>query len=472
MATGINIDPNISLGVKPPAAMSLSEMLNLARGAQQYQTERQLQPEQIRQAQMATQTQSAIQPETIRQAQIATGTAGSQEKTAAIGTQSAQFAFDKSKSDALMNIIGGYRNDPRVASGDPDKAVDAINEIKNQARALGIPASVLERISAQAMGIALNQPKALPQYFDNVIQSQLGAQGQQALQSGTVVTVGEQPGLYRPATRTIEPITFGAPAPAPQAGANVPPPVGVTGADMTAKIGDQSGRPPLQYPVPQAGQPRPVLPQEVFDRDAGSKFRNGLVQQQSNLVTARRNLQEVVKTADKLLKESILPETGAIGAAKRGFANFIGDPTYKQLSKDLANVNISLIQAMGGSLSTDAGKELTRMATGDETFPPEVLLSIARRADADMTNLDLMASGLQKHSQLYGDANTKRYQQMWSTNADSRIFELMNIARDVKDEKTRMAMSNKLLSGLNDAQRQQLTKQYQNILKLSKTGEL
>lgn len=472
MATGINIDPNISLGVKPPAAMSLSEMLNLARGAQQYQTERQLQPEQIRQAQMATQTQSAIQPETIRQAQIATGTAGSQAATAAIGTQSAQFAFDKSKSDALMNIIGGYRNDPRVASGDPDKAVDAINEIKNQARALGIPASVLERISAQAMGIALNQPKALPQYFDNVIQSQLGAQGQQNLQSGTVVTVGEQPGLYRPATRTIEPITFGGPAPSPQAGANVPPPVGVTSADMTAKIGDQSGRLPLQYPVPQAGQPRPVLPQEVFDREAGSKFRNGLVQQQSNLVTARRNLQEVVRTADNLLKESMLPETGPIGAAKRGFANLIGDPTYKQLSKDLANVQISTIQAMGGSLSTDSGKELTRMATGDETFPPEVLLSIARRADADMTNLDMMASGLQKHSQLYGDANTKRYQQMWASNADSRIFELMNIARDIKDEKTRMAMSNKLLGGLNEQQRQQLTKQYQNILKLSKTGEL
>jgi hypothetical protein len=470
MATGINIDPNISLGVKPPAAMSLSDMLNLARGAQQYQFESQLQPETLRQAQMTTQTQSAVQPEIIRQTQIATGTAGSLGETAAIGTKSAQFAFDKSKSDALMNIIGGYRNDPRVASGDADKAVDAIDEIKKQARALGIPPSVLERISAQAMQIALERPKALPQYFDNVIQSQLGAQGQQNLQSGTVVTVGEQPGLYRPATRTIEPITFGAPA--PQVGANVPPPVGVTGADMTAKIGDQSGRLPLQYPVPQAGQPRPVLPQEVFDRDAGSKFRNGLVQQQSQLVTARRNLQEVVKTADKLLKESILPETGAIGAAKRGFATFIGDPTYKQLSKDLANVQISTIQAMGGSLGTDAGKELTRMATGDETFPPEVLLSIARRADADMTNLDLMASGLQKHSQLYGDANTKRYQQMWSTNADSRIFELMNIARDVKDEKTRMAMSNKLLSGLNDAQRQQLTKQYQNILKLSKTGEL
>ena len=471
MATGINIDPNISLGVKPPAAMSLSEMLNLARGAQQYQFESQLQPEQLRQAQMATQTQSAIQPETIRQAQIATGTAGSQEKTAAIGTQSAQFAFDKSKSDALMNIIGGYRNDPRVASGDPDKAVDAINEIKNQARALGIPASVLERISAQAMGIALNQPKALPQYFDNVIQSQLGAQGQQNLQSGTVVTVGEQPGLYRPATRTIEPITFGAPAPSPQAGANVPP-VGVTGADMTAKIGDQSGRLSLPYPVPQAGSPRPILPQEVFDREAGSKFRDKVVNRQIELSDARRNIQEVVSTARKLDEKLFASPGSFVGAMERQLRTQFGDTSYQQLAKDLANVQISNMQAMGQSLSTDAGKSLMREASGDITYSPEILMSIARRADASNTELDLMANGLQKHSQLYGDANTKRYQQMWSSNADSRIFELMNIARDIKDEKTRMALSNKLLGGLNDEQRQQLTKKYQSILKLSKTGEL
>lgn len=455
MATGINIDPSISLGVKPPAAMSLSEMLNIARGAQQYQTER------------------AIQPEQIQQAQIATRTAGSQEQTAGVQAQTSQFQFDKAKRDALMNIIGGYRNDPRISSGDPDQAIDAVNEIKRGARSIGIPASNLERISAEAVQIALENPKALPQYFDNVIQSQLGAQGQQALQTPVIVTVGEQPGVFRPSTQTVTPITYGAPAPQAGQPPAAQPPVGVTSQDMTAPIaGKQSERPALLYPVPQAGVPRPVLPQEQFDQDAGSKFRNGLVQQQSQLVTARRNLQEVTRTADKLLKESLLPETGAIGAAKRSIANFIGDPTYKQLSKDLANVQISNIQAMGGSLDTVSGQNLMRMASGDETFPPEVLLSIARRADADMTNLDLMANGLQKHSQLYGDANTKRYQQMWAANADSRIFELMNIARDVKDQKTRMEMSNKILGNLNDDQRQQLLKKYENIVKLSKTGDL
>jgi hypothetical protein len=79
---------------------------------------------------------------------------------------------------------------------------------------------------------------------------------------------------------------------------------------------------------------------------------------------------------------------------------------------------------------------------------------------------------LQKHSQRYGDANTKRFQQMWSANADSRIFEMMNIARDVKDPRTRQEMTNKLLGNMDQNQREQLVQQYQNLIKLSKTGDL
>jgi hypothetical protein len=475
MATGINIDPSISLGAKPPAAMSLSDMLNIARGAQLYQTERQLQPEQIRQAQLLTQTQTALQPEAIQQAQIATRTAGSKEQTAATESKTAQFTFDKAKVDGLNNIIGGYRNDPRVASGDPDQTVDVVNEIKTQARALGIPPSVLEKISAQAMDIALNQPKALTQYFNNVMQSQLSAEGKQALQTGPVVEFGGQPGMVIPATKTIQPMTIGAAPPANvQPQTNVPPPaggqppVGVTAGDMTAPIADRA---PLLYPVRREGQPFTPTAEEMADRTAGSTFRNNLVTRQSELTTARRNLQEVVKTAEQLAK-STLTETGVVGAIKRNIATQLGDPTYKQLSKDLANVQISNIQAMGGSMDTVSGQALTKMASGDETFPPEVLLSIARRADADITNLDMMATGLQKHSQRYGDANTKRYQQMWAANADSRIFEMMNIARDVKDPNKRQEMANKLLENLNQTQLEQFEQKYKNLLKLTKTGDL
>jgi hypothetical protein len=459
----INIKPDISLSAKPPTTMTLPEIVGLARGAQAYQRERE------------------IFPELVEQSQIATRTARTAEKSAA-------FTFDKGQSDALMGIVGGYRNDPRISSGDANKAVEAMLEIKTKARNLGIPAAVVEKIASSATQIALNDPKNLPQYFDNVIQSQIGPSGQQALQAPQIVTAGGQQGIFRggPATVTTLPLP-GAAAPAAPAA-----PAGVTPADMTAPIQPRPaaapvatpsaaptqmtqpdvGKLPLAYPVRQAGTPFASLPQEETDRTAGSQYRNGLVQRQSELVSARRNLQEVVKTAQKLQAESLLPETGPVGAVKRKFADIVGDPTYKQLSKDLANVQISNIKAVGGSLDTVGGQQLIRMASGDETFPPEVLLSIARRADADITNLDMMATGMQRHTQKFGDANAKRFQQMWSSNADSRIFEIMNIARDVKDEKKREELTNKLLGGMDDNQRKDLFRQYNNLIKLTNTGDL
>jgi hypothetical protein len=459
----INIKPDISLSAKPPTTMSLPEIVNLARGAQLFQREREVLPELVEQSQIAT-------------------------RTARTGEQSAAFTFNKSQSDALMGVVGGYRNDPRILSGDPNKAVDAMFEIKTKARNLGIPPAVVEKIASTATQIALNDPKALPQYFDNIIQSQLGPSGQQALQTPQIVTSGGQQGIFRsgPATVTTLPLP-GAAAPAP---APAPSPAGVTPADMTAPIQPgpaaapapgaaptqmtqpDVGKLPLAYPVRQAGTPFASLPQEETDRTAGSQYRNGLVQRQSELTTARRNLQEVVKTAQKLQEESVLPETGPVGAVKRKFADIVGDPTYKQLSKDLANVQISNIKAVGGSLDTVGGQQLIRMASGDETFPPDVLLSIARRADADITNLDMMATGMQRHTQKFGDANAKRFQQMWSSNADSRIFEIMNIARDVKDVKKREELTNKLLGGMDDNQRQNLFRQYNNLIKLTNTGDL
>jgi hypothetical protein len=466
MANGINIDPSISLGIKPPAAMTLPQMLDMARSAQAFQQAQQVFPEQA------------------EQARIATRTAQTQE-------QQAMLSLSKDQNNTLMGIVGGYRNDPRIASGNPDAALAALDEIKAKAVAAGLPRHRVEQISATATNIAINNPKSLPQYFDNVIQSQAGAGSQLGLQTPEIVESGGQPGVFRRGPGTVEPLPMpGAPAPTPTPMA-APAPRGVTAEDMTAPMGARapqtapavaptSGemvqptteRLPLIHPVRKAGVPFAQLAEEETDRKAGSDLRTNLVQRQSELVTARRNLQEVVRTAQKLEEESVLPETGPIGAIKRGFANWVGDPTYKQLSKDIANVQIANIKAMGGSMDTVSGQALSRMASGDETFPPEVLLSIARRADADITNLDMMATGLQRHSQKFGDNNSKRFQQMWSANADSRIFELMNISRDIKDPQKRKEYADKLLGNLDESQRQDLFRKYNNVVKLSKTGDL
>jgi len=447
----VNIKPDISLSAKPPTMMTLPEMVNMARNAQAYQREREIFPELVQQAK--TQTQQT------------------------------QFTLDKDQTAGIMSLVGGYRNDPRINSGDANQAAEAMHEIRSNAVAIGIPEKRVDDLMRMGNAIALRNPKNLGQYFDNVIQSQIGPSGQQALQTPQIVSSGGQSGIFRggPATVTTLPLPGAASSPAP---------TGVTPADMTAPIlpkpaaapaagpastsmvQPDTGRLPLTYPVRQAGVPFAALPQEETDRTAGSQYRNGLVQRQSELTTARRNLQEVVKTAQKLQEESVLPETGPVGAVKRKFADIVGDPTYKQLSKDLANVQISNIKAVGGSLDTVGGQQLIRMASGDETFPPDVLLSIARRADADITNLDMMATGMQRHTQKFGDANAKRFQQMWSSNADSRIFEIMNIARDVKDVNKRKELTDKLLGDMDDNQRKDLYRKYNNLVKLTNSGDL
>jgi len=148
-----------------------------------------------------------------------------------------------------------------------------------------------------------------------------------------------------------------------------------------------------------------------------------------------------------------------------------GVPTYQQLSKDLANVQLSTLNAMGSTSGTVAGINIAQAAAGNETYPPEVILSIANRAAADLTNMDMMANGLQQHSRKFGDNNTNRFRQMWAANADSRVFEIMNIERDVPEAK-RKERAEQVLEGLDEGQRKILLDKYRNIQKLTRTGDL
>jgi hypothetical protein len=257
-----------------------------------------------------------------------------------------------------------------------------------------------------------------------------------------------------------------APTTAPAA---APAPTANPAAQM---VQPDTGRLPLTYPVRQAGVPFAALPQEEADRTAGSQIRNNLIQRQSELTLARENLRTVIKGAEAIKADALFPETGISGKIKRTYSELVGDPQYKQLSKDLANLQIANIKAMGGSLDTVAGQQLTREASGDVTYPPDVLLSIARRADGQMTNVDMMATGMQRHTEKFGDANANRFRQMWSANADSRIFEIMNIARDVKDQTKRKELTDKLLGDMDENQRKDLYRKYNNLIKLTNTGDL
>jgi hypothetical protein len=135
MANGIKVDPNIALSVKPPAVMSLPDMLNLARGAQAFRQTEQLMPLQL------------------EQQQAQTGLAKTQEQTGAEN-------LSKTRADRVFGIVGGFRNDPRIASGDRQKTVEAMLEIRRKAIASGVPEAQVEAILAPISATAAHNPQA------------------------------------------------------------------------------------------------------------------------------------------------------------------------------------------------------------------------------------------------------------------------------------------------------------------------
>jgi hypothetical protein len=231
---------------------------------------------------------------------------------------------------------------------------------------------------------------------------------------------------------------------------------------------------PLMFGIPErAGINRPRREGETNAIEFGQTLRDQLAERQLNMTKAREDVANVIRSANDLInKGGFIPETGPGGQLRRGFASLTGDPTYQELEKNLANVISSNLAALKVGGNSVAGLELTKEAAGKLGYDPTVLLKIARRADADLTNIDMMATGLQKHSQRFGDANAQRFTQMWSDNADSKVFQIMNINRDIEDPKLKQDAAAEILKDMTPKQREILDQKYQRIVRLTNTGDI
>lgn len=457
MARNINIDPSISLGAKTPT-MSLADLINTARGMQAYEQAQQVFPEQAEQARIATQT-------------------------ARTGQEQSAFNLSKDQEAGLMRLVGGYRNDPRIASGNPAAATEAMSEIRSKAVALGIPEPRVDTLMRMGNAIAQNNPKRLPQYFDNVIQAQAGSSAQLGLQTPELTTQAGAPAAFRRGSGTLTPVPIqGAPQAVPAAPPQAAPvgqpqaaPRGVTSPDMTAPIRQQAAPQgagfPIRFPVRPAGDIRPMAPGEAEAAQAGVTYLNNIQAAQNEVPKAMRNVSEVIRGAEELEK-TINFQTGKPADIERAVRTFFGNDQYKQLSKDIANAQIALMRSTGGDLTTDAGKALVARATGDETYPPAVLISIARRLNGELTKADMEARGAQRAATKFGNANLQGFQQAWNDNSqDLRVFEAIAITKNIKDPKKQKSALDKILPATAD-ELADFQQKYRNIKSLSETGTL
>jgi hypothetical protein len=446
----VNIKPDISLSAKPPAMMTLPEMINTARSAQAYQREREIFPELV--AQSRTQTQQS------------------------------QFTLDKDQTAGIMSLVGGYRNDPRVNSGDPAQAIDAMSEIRAKAVAIGIPEKRVDDLMRMGNAIASRNPTKLGQYFDNVIQTQIGPSGQQSLQTPQLTTSGNAPALYRAGPGTLTPPQFpevpAAPAPAAAPPAAAPAPVGtmpaaapkgVTSADMVASRNDPGF--PLPFQVRRAGDIRPFAPGEQAATEEGQKYIANLTNAAATAPSGIDRVDRVLQTIGKIEADRTF-QAGRPGELEAKLRAAIGDSDYKLLQKELADLVIATNQAIGGK--TDATTALVSQSMGNEVFPPGVLKNIATKLRGESYGAMLQAKGANKFLQLgFTEANLPRgYRAAWDENADPRVFEAMAIFKsDRLTPQEKIAAYNKIkptdLESLNEFERKA-----RNIESLANTGTL
>lgn len=435
MATPISnlADPSIyQTQATPQKAMSIQELVDLGRSS------------------TALQKEKALLPYAI-------------EKGKAESQQAVTQADTTKLENALKHTNSVIQSQQRLLTKPDLTADDIIQSAREHARTMGTPENAVNQALA---GLPKDgSPTDLRAWLATNLTKTLSTQSQlEKLYPGGVLPTQLPAGGYQTTAPTTEPTT--------------------TTSGNKGVTADQMSQPPksdfskpvkLSYPVRQAGQAYTALPQEEEDRKVGTATKTALITRQTEIPQARRTIDEVIKKAAELEKEAILPTSGALGVAERGISTFLGTEQgirYKELSKDLANAQIANITASGGSLATDAGKQLVRMANGDETYPPKVLIEIARRTQADMTGLDLKANAIKKFSDKFGDQNINAFNQMWAANADPRIFQLKNIFEDKNMSAKEKADARDKLIGKDEKSRKIFEEKWNNIKKLEQTGSL
>lgn len=429
-------DPRIYSNLQTQQAMPLQDLVNLGRTTTALQKEKALLPAQIEQGQAQAQT--------------------------------AVLQADTAKLDNAYKHINSIIQQQQTLLTKPDlTADDIIKTAQEQGKRFGAPPEAIEQALA---GMPKDgNPSELRAFLATNLAKTLSSQAQlEKMYPGGVLPSQLPAGGYQTSPASAE----GGYAPT---GTQVAP-KGVTAEQMSQGPKSDFSKPvPLSYPVRQAGQAYTALPQEEDERKVGTATKTALIARQADIPQSKRSIDEVIKKAQELEKSAILPTSGVLGSAERNLSTFLGTEQgirYKELSKDLANAQIANIQASGGSLATDAGKQLVRMANGDETYPPQVLIEIARRTQADMLNLDAKATAIKKFADKFGDQNISAFNQMWSSNADPKIFQLKNIFEDKNMSADEKAKARDKLIGTDEKQIKIFNEKYNNIKKLEQTGSL
>ena len=256
-------------------------------------------------------------------------------------------------------------------------------------------------------------------------------------------------------------------APRPSAaGQNAP-------AEAPANVPDYSQPVQPRFPVRQPGQPVFNLQQGEKEAQAsGGEFLRNVVTQRGNVAPVRNNLEKIMSKTDQLLAKAGF-EAGKGLQVEQYLTKLVDDSEYKELSKQFANLQATLIGNNPQAMSTDAGKQMAAAQTGSEVYPPKVLQKIIVQLHGEMENRDRQGVAADRYARKFGESNMASFTQMWSNNADNKVFELMSLPKLVKDPQMRAKMADEIIGYPKGSEQRKIIEQkYLNVQKLIKDGTL
>jgi hypothetical protein len=545
--------------------MSLGEMVNLARSAQEYQQAQQLNPLAVQRSAAELSRLQQLMPEEYRRAQAEADRAateatvlektskprieqaGSSASSAAFTAEQDRLKLFKQKQKLIQDSQVSLINDELVIAAEKNPTEESKAQLVNLfrkrglqlAKDLDIKSDEAEKLLQPYLEIAATNPGAARAFLkQRHIQGLDDAARSGILQpSGVGVTSGIEskvistnefgatpvgtaiPGttvqqLLMPneqlvqdntgnqfiATKdnqgriTIRPVTAApstAPAVAPPAAAPAatpavssgnaaviapkPSPMSQNAAQVQASANqpDFSQPVPPRFPVRVSGQPVFNLQQGEADaQKSGSEYVRNVVAQRNTIAPVRSNLEKIMTQTDQLLAKQGF-QAGKGLQIEQYLTKLVDDSEYKELSKQLANVQKSLIGDNPQALSTDAGKQMIAASTGSETYPPKVLQKIVVQLHGEMENRDRQGLAADKYVRRFGESNMASFTQMWNNNADNKVFELMSLPKLIKDPQARAKMANEIIGyPKGSEQRKVFEQKYLNIQKLIKDGTL
>jgi len=453
-----NITP-VAGQIKPVQGASLSDMINLARGAQAYQQAQQINPIELQTAQQQLSRLQQLTPEEVTRAKAEANVAKGTEapritsseqaaQTATVGTESAKLDFATKQVNAVAGRLTSLINNPLIITAEQNpKAVDATqltNVVKKygeeQAAAMGIPKDKADQLLQPYLEQATTNPAGIRQFLKDKLLSTLD-QGSRltAMQpSGQGVNTGA--GGYTVQTGQFGPYVPGQILPGTAFEQQVPPTQGVvnpqTGA--TELLGTLSQR--KNQPIVTGLGPAQTSLLGAGGTTIASDFTN-TVKEAAEAPSRIAIFQNIKKFAPEAF-------TGVGGQRKElaaGILNAIGISAFeaeKVSTEELAK-NSALLALAGGN--TDAARALAEVATPNKKLNEKAILGIADQ----MIGIDNMKVAKANYLTPVKDDATQYSQRQLQFNqiADPRIFQEMT-AQDVA----------KLKASMSDAQQAELTR--------------